>query len=60
MDLPASALLGGVDDAGVERTRIDVQTDGSLIKFAGIEDAMDRLPRVDGARMRGIHLQRLG
>jgi hypothetical protein len=41
LNFAAGALLGRVDDAGVERPGIDVQTDGALIEFAGIEDAMD-------------------
>jgi hypothetical protein len=40
-DFAAGALLRGVDDASVERAGIDVQTDGALIEFAGIEDAMN-------------------
>ena len=33
-----------------------MQADGALVEFAGIEDAMDGLEGVDGAGMRGIHL----
>jgi len=56
LDFAAGALLGGVDDAGVERTGIDVEADGTLIEFAGIEDAVDGGERVDGAGVRHVHL----
>ena len=41
LDFAAGALLGGIDDASVERTGIDVKADGALIEFAGIEDAVN-------------------
>jgi len=60
LDFAARALLGGVDDAGVEGTGIDVHADGALVEFARIEYAMDRRERVDGAGVRHVHLDRPG
>jgi len=59
-DFAARALLGGVDHAGVEGTGIDVQADGALVEFAGIEDPVNGFERIDGAGVRGIHLYGLG
>jgi hypothetical protein len=55
-DFAAGALLGRVDDTGVEGTRIYVHAYGALIELTRIEDAVDRFKRVDGARLRRIHL----
>src|SRR5580700_9158519 len=52
----ARALLSGVDDASVEGPRIHVQADRALVEIVGIEDAVNGLERVDGAGVRGIHL----
>ena len=60
LDFAARALLGGVNDAGVEGAGIDVQADGALIKLARIEDAVNGFERVDGAGVRGVHLDRVG
>jgi hypothetical protein len=60
LDLAASALLGGVDDASIERTGIDVEADGALIEFTGIQDAVDGSQGVDGAGVRHIHLHDVG
>ena len=60
MDFAAGALLGGVNDAGIERTRIYMQAHGALIELARIEDTVDRFERVDGARLRHIHLDGFG
>jgi len=57
LDFAAGALLGGIYDAGVERTGVNVEANGALIEFAGIQDAVDGLQGIDGARMRGIHLK---
>ena len=35
-DFAAGALLGGVDDAGVEGAGVDVEADGALVEFARI------------------------
>ena len=56
LDFAAGALFGGVDHASVEGAGVDVQADRALIELAGIEDTMDRLERVDGAGVRGVHL----
>jgi hypothetical protein len=50
-DFAAGSLLGGVDDAGIEGTGVNMQADGTLIKFTGIEDPVDRLERVNGTGM---------
>jgi hypothetical protein len=60
VDFAAGALFGGVDDAGVEGARVDVDADGTLVEVAGIEDAVDGLLRIDGARLRDIHLDSFG
>jgi hypothetical protein len=56
----AGALLGGVDDASVERTGIHVNADGALVEFSRIENAMHGLERIDGAGMRDVHLDDFG
>ena len=55
-DFAAGALLCGIDDAGIEGPGINVNTDGALVEFSRIENAMDRRQRVDGTGVRGIHL----
>ena len=55
-DFAAGALLGGVDDAGVEGAGIDVEADGALVEFARIQNAVNRRERVDGAGLQDIHL----
>src|SRR6267154_3434827 len=55
-NLTARTLFCGVDDAGVEGPRIDVQADRPRIEGAGIEHTMHGLTRVDGARLGDIHL----
>jgi hypothetical protein len=60
LDFAAGALLGGVNDASVEGTGVDVQTYRPLIEFAGIEDAVDGFEGIDGARVRCIHLNDFG
>jgi hypothetical protein len=50
-DFAAGSLLGGVDDAGIEGTGVNMQADGTLIKFTRIEDPVDRLERVNGTGM---------
>jgi hypothetical protein len=60
LDFAARALLGGVDDAGVKRTGVDVQTNGALIECAGIEDAVNGFEWIDGAGVRGVHLHDFG
>src|SRR5271155_3438439 len=52
----AGTLLGGVGDAGVERAGINVEADGALIEFPGIEDAMHGRQRIDRTGVRHIHL----
>ena len=59
LDFAASALLGGVDDAGVKGTRIYVHAHGALIELTRIKDPMDGFERVDGAGVRRIHLDGL-
>src|SRR5260370_7373221 len=56
LDFAAGALLGGINDAGVEGARIYMQADGALVEIPGIEDPVNRSERVDGARVRLIHL----
>jgi hypothetical protein len=54
-DFAAGALLGGVDDAGVEGARIYVEADGALVESARVEDAVNGSERVDGAGVLDIH-----
>lgn len=56
LDFAASTLLRRVNHAGVERARIDVQADGTLVELARIDDAMHRIGRVDRTRMGDVHL----
>ncbi len=60
LDLSAGALFGGVNHAGIEGARIDVQADGTLVEFAGIQHTMHGLLRIDGAGLGDIHLDDLG
>src|SRR5258707_7973332 len=59
-NLTTRTLFCGIDDAGVEGPRIDVQTDSARIEAAGIEHTMHGLTRVDGARLGDIHLYGIG
>jgi len=60
LDFAAGALIGGIDDASIEGARIDVQADCPLIEFAGIENAVDGLERINGTGLRWIHLYGVG
>ena len=55
MDFAAGTLLGGIDDAAIERSRIYVEADGALVELAGIEDTVDGREWVNGAGVRHIH-----
>jgi len=59
-DFAASALIGGIDDAGIEGAGIDVQADRPLIEFARIENAVHGLERIHGTGLSWIHLNRVG
>ena len=37
-----------------------MQADCAFIEFAGIDDAMNGIGRIDGARLRDVHLDRVG
>ena len=56
LNLATGAVLGGVDDTAVEGTGVDMEADGALVELAGIDNTVHRLQRINGARMRGIHL----
>src|SRR5579864_1748401 len=56
LDFAASTLLRRVHHAGVERARIDVQADGTLVELAGIDDSMHRIGGVDRTGMGDVHL----
>src|SRR6266550_1869075 len=58
LDFAAGTLVGGIDDAGIERAGIDVQTNRSLIELARIENAVHRLERIHGTGLSWIHLHR--
>ena len=60
LDFAAGTLVGGIDDAGIERAGIDVQTNRSLIELARIENAVHRLERIHGTGLSWIHLYRVG
>jgi hypothetical protein len=60
LDFAARALVGGIDDAGIEGAGIDVQADCPLIEFAGIENAVHRLERIHRTWLSWIHLDRVG
>lgn len=55
LDHAARALLGGIYNAGIKWTRIDVQTHGALGKFQGIQHAMHRVARINCAWMSRVH-----
>jgi hypothetical protein len=59
LDFSARPLLGRIDHARIERPRIDVQADGSLVEFPWIEHSMHRIGRIDSAGMRDVHLNRV-
>jgi len=56
LNFATGAVLGGVNNTAVEGTRVDVEADGTLVKFARIEHTMHRFERIDGAGMRCVHL----
>src|SRR5205085_12381222 len=58
-DHAACALLLRIDDTGIKRTRVYVQTHCSLIEFAGIVDPVKRFYRINGAGLMGIHFDRI-
>jgi len=60
LDFAAGALIGRIDDAGVERAGVDVQADCPLIEFARIENAVHGLERINGAGLSRIHLYCVG
>ena len=59
-DFAAGALLGGVDNAGVEGAGVDVEADGALVEVARVEDAVNGGERVDGAGVVEVHLDSVG
>src|SRR5258706_12947251 len=59
LDLAALVLLVGIDDAGIERARVDVQADGALGVFGYVRDFMDGLARIDRDGIRGADLDRI-
>src|SRR5579872_5876681 len=60
LDLAASVLLGRIHNTGVERPRINMQTDRSLLEFARIVDAMHGFLRIDSAGMHLVHFYSVG
>ena len=56
LDFAAGALFRGVHHASVEWARVDVQTDGTLVEFLWIDDAMYGISWVDRTRMCNVHL----
>ena len=60
LDFAAGALIGGIDDAGIEGAGIDVQADCPLIEFAGIENAVHGLQGINRTGLSWIHLNRVG
>jgi hypothetical protein len=59
-DFAASALIGGIDDAGIKGTGIDVQADRSLIEFARIENPVHGFQGINRTGLSWIHLNRVG
>jgi hypothetical protein len=59
-DFSAGALLGRVDDAGVEGAGVDVHANSALVEFARVEDAMNRFEGIDGTWLRDVHLDDFG
>ena len=59
LDFAAGTLIGRIDDAGIERAGIDVQTDGSLIELARVKNAMHGLERIHGTGLSWVHLHRV-
>ena len=56
LNFATGTLIRGIDDAGIEGAGIDVQADCPLIEFAGIENAVHGLERINSARLSWIHL----
>jgi len=54
--LATCALFRRVDDARIEGSGIDVKANRTLIEFAWIHHAVDRITGVDSAGMRDVHL----
>lgn len=55
-NLAACALLGRVDDAGVEGARVHVEADSALIEFTAIDHPVDRVGGIDRAGLKDVHL----
>ena len=56
-DLSASAFLGGVDGTTIERARIDVKADGTVIEADGIENFVNGSLGLYRSRMAGVELE---
>jgi hypothetical protein len=52
---PARSLLGRIHDAGVKRSRVNMQADGALSEMFRIHDTMHRIGGINGARTSRIH-----
>jgi hypothetical protein len=59
LDFAAGALIGRIDDAGIERAGIDVQADRSFIELARIKNPVHGLKRIHGTGLSWIHLHRV-
>src|SRR5713226_6991351 len=56
----ACPLLRRIDDAGIKRARINVQTSRALAELPRVQHAMDRIARINRAGARGIHFYAVG
>src|SRR6184192_3805363 len=59
LDFAAGTLIGGIDDAGIERSGIHMEADRSLIELARIKNAVHGLERIHGTGLSWIHLHRV-
>src|SRR4051794_4145053 len=59
LNLATSALLRRVNHATVERPRVHVQTDRTLVKFTGIHYAVYGIGRVHSTGMGDVHFHRV-
>src|SRR5947207_12354584 len=55
LDYAARALLGRVHNAGIKRTRINVQTHSTFSKLPWIQHAMHRIGGINCTRMSRVH-----
>src|SRR6267154_1128063 len=60
LDDTASSLLWGINHASIKWPRVNMQADRAFAKVFGIDDAVNWISGIYGARIRRIHLDSVG